>query len=464
MTLTAAPPATAASVCLPPEQSALERVRYFPRQLITPSELTQEQDYFRARLRRHNRMLHGWGIVCGACVTLPEPSKPGCKVVVEAGYVLGPFGDEIVISEDVTVDICAEDLEGNATSGCGGSGDPWCRDIRVDRRSDQELFVAIRYDECEARPVRVDPAGCSCGDEACEYSRIRDGFAIRILTELPDSYVSPDVIGQGQLFRCDEKLGGPVCPVCPSEPWVILAAVKLDSAKNVAALDCTRYRRYAASFGRFAFSCASFEPRPGIRPLPWITVRDPLGRFGRLEFEVDVKPDDTFGSLISREGGRRLRDVSTGESFLLRDLYALARVKPEDRVTTLGEAMLPLEGLVLRADDARTVRESLEAILSPDALVALDRDHGGALDATPEISSANLAGARSHPRVASNLGALSVADAAKSDRAEFIKAATKGVKVAERRAAEAAAAAAWADARRVVAIVNAWKSPVGGIS
>jgi len=459
MTLTAAPTATSASVCLSPERSALERVRYFPRQLITPTEMTQEQDYFRARLRRHNRMLHGWGIVCGACVRREQPSKSGCKVVVEAGYVLSPFGDEIVIADDVTIDICAEDLEGNATSGCGGSGDPWCRDVRVDRRSDQELYVAIRYDECEARPVRVDPAGCGCGDEACEYSRIRDGFAIRVLTELPDSYVSPDVIGPSHLFKCDEKSGGPGCPVCPTEPWVILAAVTLDSAKNVASLDCTRYRRYVASFGRFAFSCAALEPKPPLM-LPGVTIRDPLGRFGRLEFDVEVRPDDTFGSLIAREGDRRLRDTATGVTFPLRDLYALAHVKPEDPVTSPAEAMLPLEGLVLRTEDARTVRDSLGGILSSEALAVLDAEHGGVLESTPALPSAELAAASAHPRVVENLAGMSVADVAKLDRSALVKVATKGVKAAERPAAVAAAAAAWADARRVVAIIEAWAETV----
>jgi hypothetical protein len=461
MTLTAAPPATAASVCLPPERSALERVRYFPRQLITPTELTQEQDYFRARLRRHNRMLHGWGIVCGACVRVADPKMPTCSVVVETGYVLGPFGDEIVIADEVPIDICAEDLDGNATSGCGGGGDPWCRDVRVDRRSDQDLYIAIRYDECESRPIRVDPAGCGCGDDACEYSRIRDGFALRVLTELPDSYVSPELIGKSGLFECDDKLGGPDCPVCPNEPWVILGVVTLDASKNIATLDCSRFRRYAASFGNFAFSCASLAPPIGVRPFPWVTIRDPLGRFGRLEFNVDVKPGDTFGSLIEREGDRRLRDVATGATYSLRDLYALAHVKPEDAVTTPGDAILPLEGLVVRADDARTVRDSLSGILSADALMAVDREHGGALDATPEVPSADLTAAGGHPGLADNLVNLSVGDVAKLDRTAFVKTATKGIKASERPAAEAAAAATWADASRVVAIVDAWKGSVG---
>ena len=38
---------------------SLERTRFFPRQLVTPDDLTQDQIYFRDTHRRHNRMLHG---------------------------------------------------------------------------------------------------------------------------------------------------------------------------------------------------------------------------------------------------------------------------------------------------------------------------------------------------------------------------------------------------------------------
>ncbi len=39
--------------------AGLERVHYFPRQLITANDMTAEQDYFRQKQRRHNRFLHG---------------------------------------------------------------------------------------------------------------------------------------------------------------------------------------------------------------------------------------------------------------------------------------------------------------------------------------------------------------------------------------------------------------------
>jgi hypothetical protein len=46
----------------------LERTRFYPRQLVGPDELTQDQAWVRDKLRRHNRLLHGWGVVCGCGV------------------------------------------------------------------------------------------------------------------------------------------------------------------------------------------------------------------------------------------------------------------------------------------------------------------------------------------------------------------------------------------------------------
>ena len=57
-----------------------ERPRYFPRQLITADDLTLEQEYFRNKLRLHNRLLHGWGVVCGAQV-YPVPKANGNGVM-----------------------------------------------------------------------------------------------------------------------------------------------------------------------------------------------------------------------------------------------------------------------------------------------------------------------------------------------------------------------------------------------
>src|SRR4051812_18983973 len=83
------------------EATGLERVRYFPRQLLTADDMRAEQEYLRQRQRRFNRLVIGWGVVCGLEVVF-DPKKPD-EVRVCPGYALGPWGDEIYVPEMVTV-------------------------------------------------------------------------------------------------------------------------------------------------------------------------------------------------------------------------------------------------------------------------------------------------------------------------------------------------------------------------
>jgi hypothetical protein len=127
-----------------------ERPRYFFGQLIGVDELEQEQSYLREKARRHNRLLHGWGIVRGLEV---KAGKPGTgEVTVSPGYALDPRGEEIVVDTAVTVD-----LSGHAAG--------------------KTLFLAVRHDERPGRPVPT-PLGE-------EYSRIRETFVVEVLTSVP---------------------------------------------------------------------------------------------------------------------------------------------------------------------------------------------------------------------------------------------------------------------------------------
>ena len=229
---------------MPSSLATLERTRYFQRQIVGPEDLTQDQSYFRDRDRRHNRFLHGWGVVCGACVA-PDPDDD-CAVIVDPGYILGPYGDEIVIENRVRVDLCKQDVNGNAVSPCADTiVDPWCSDVRIDERSEGPLYVAVKYAECSTRPVRSLGCGCGCDDGDCEYSRTRDSYAIRVLTELPDSYRNfgrlQGLLGLLVGVSCLGEKGRP-CPPCPSDPWVILADVTMAGGK-VSEVSCLGHRR-----------------------------------------------------------------------------------------------------------------------------------------------------------------------------------------------------------------------------
>jgi hypothetical protein len=116
-------------VCTPVADAVgLERVRYFPRQLISDDDMTQAQTYFLSKMRRHNRLLHGWGVVCGVGV---RRGKGASEIVIEPGYVLGPNGDEIIINDECTVDLTRESLDGDALQSCGEPLDAWCRDAAI---------------------------------------------------------------------------------------------------------------------------------------------------------------------------------------------------------------------------------------------------------------------------------------------------------------------------------------------
>ncbi|HUS12418.1 MAG TPA: hypothetical protein VMZ30_18265 [Pyrinomonadaceae bacterium] len=252
------------------DRGVAERPRYYARQLITSDDLTLEQEYFRNKLRAHNRLLHGWGVVCGAHVC-PRPAagdwgyRPW-EVVIEPGYIMGPYGDEIIIDCERVVD-----LRTNGVTGCTGepsmeSVDPWCSQVYVPRDLTEPLYVAVKYKESQTRPVRVQPIGCSCEDNPCEYSRLRDGYEIGILDYCPEGDVTePDQTDIPLYLQSIGLIRGADglferCPPCPPEPWVVLARVTLEDDGAITEIDNCECRRIVISFGPYALRCHTEKP------------------------------------------------------------------------------------------------------------------------------------------------------------------------------------------------------------
>lgn len=75
----------------------IRRVHYFSGKLLSAQDFQAEQDYYRERLRRHNRLLHGSGVVLGLQV---EVAGQG-QVVVQPGAALDCQGNELVLAEPV---------------------------------------------------------------------------------------------------------------------------------------------------------------------------------------------------------------------------------------------------------------------------------------------------------------------------------------------------------------------------
>lgn len=219
-----------------------ERPRYYARQLVTPDDMTLEQDYFRAKLRRHNRYLHGWGVVCGAHVV--AANQPW-MVVVKSGYILGPYGDEIYIETDQCVDVRVPCTPAPPVSDSG------CQEAQAAPPAATTMqWVAVQYVERPTRLVRVPMGGCGCEDSVCEYTRFCDGYQICILDHCPNPETVPPPPLE-QLVRGPS----PDCLPCPAEPWVELASFTVDAAGGVTITECGPCRRQVLSLGGFWWHC-----------------------------------------------------------------------------------------------------------------------------------------------------------------------------------------------------------------
>ena len=75
------------------DDELLKRPRYFDGKFLGVNDFTTEQEYHRAKLRRHNRYLHGWGVVSGFSVSVRDGS-----VVVETGVAIDCSGNELFLN------------------------------------------------------------------------------------------------------------------------------------------------------------------------------------------------------------------------------------------------------------------------------------------------------------------------------------------------------------------------------
>lgn len=76
----------------------LKRVNYSTGQLLNAADFQAEQEYHRAKLRRHNLLFHGWGIVTGLEVSVTKDARRW-SVVVTPGYAVDKAGNDIDLSE-----------------------------------------------------------------------------------------------------------------------------------------------------------------------------------------------------------------------------------------------------------------------------------------------------------------------------------------------------------------------------
>jgi len=145
----------------------LDRTRFFAGQLLTEADLNNEQQYWLAKSRLHNRYLIGSGVVCGMQVMC---SSCDGWVTVKPGYAIDPCGNDIIVCADQPFNVikaiqacCVAPKQSNCSpprpappASCQDAIQKWC--------------ITIQYQEQPSRPVAPlqQPSskngnGCSCG-------------------------------------------------------------------------------------------------------------------------------------------------------------------------------------------------------------------------------------------------------------------------------------------------------------
>jgi hypothetical protein len=141
--------------------------------LLTADDLASEQAFVRAKMRLHNRHLHGWGTVCGLKVVCDDCDG---VVRVEPGYAIDPCGNDIVLAAAAPFDVIKA-IQACATArpkigACDPfvpPPDPGCQDV------DTYWCVTLRYNELQTAQTAqfmrqtfssggCSPGGCSCGN------------------------------------------------------------------------------------------------------------------------------------------------------------------------------------------------------------------------------------------------------------------------------------------------------------
>jgi hypothetical protein len=212
-----------------------ERNNYYLGKLMTVRDFKSEQEYFNEKRWLINRMVHGWGVVCGLDV-----EKIDAKTVkVKPGLAIDCCGREMLVCEPQVISLKPEANE--------------CHKEKHAQQGDTNIIYAIclKFKECRTEPVPLAPSVCD-QKEKCGFNRIRDWFEIEVIA-LPDrenrkhlcpKKYCPENLEKKSLHQhvCDWLLN---CPSeCKDHTCVILATVSLnDSYELRGDIDKCSYRK-----------------------------------------------------------------------------------------------------------------------------------------------------------------------------------------------------------------------------
>jgi hypothetical protein len=224
----------AATDTLPSSRKLLktpERNRYFPGKMLDVYHFELETGYLNAKRHLLNRLVSGYGVICGLDV---RPGPDERHVIVTAGAAIDKWGREIIVPEDIKpLEIPGHLLPKGPGKGGGYRQDAYGQNEH--RRDDEPDEAVVRlmlcYHECEADPTPVLGGDCGTADE-CAAGAIRERYRlvfkegaappIHMECRVPDLFRGDRVDYEALVKHVSEG-----CPQPAADPCIPLANLRL---------------------------------------------------------------------------------------------------------------------------------------------------------------------------------------------------------------------------------------------
>ena len=178
------------------------RNRYFYGQLLDVVHFEREQHYFNYKRWMLNRLVTGYGVVCGMGVQI----VPGTRTAwVQPGEAIDRCGREIVICDPYLVTL--PDPDATPATGAAANGGTYAAPPNGGTDSGygcdgRYVHLSVCYHECPSDPVPALGGDCDTGG-LCSPGSIRETYRIEIddgkLAPAPTMSRIQDVIAGGQI-------------------------------------------------------------------------------------------------------------------------------------------------------------------------------------------------------------------------------------------------------------------------
>jgi hypothetical protein len=249
----------------------LQRLNYFYGQLLGVQDFQIEQDYFRDKLKLHNRCLHGYGVVCGLLVE-PLPIQKDCTAQEDAEE-RNLFGQLQTLLQEKAAAPAAPPI-GTAAPGASTPATPPAAPAAA---SAVPAANAAASGRPPAAASATDPAAASIDSKIEELRRKLVDFYRCHCREEPRTCVK---VPCGLAIDCD------------GNELVVRQPVPVDLITQMSADDCRRVKQGADTV--YISICYCEQQVDPVRPvLPEVCGATPGSSYGRWQesFRVQVTVD-----------------------------------------------------------------------------------------------------------------------------------------------------------------------------